>query len=146
MEKESKLNELDKEKIKEATKERILSDAEFIKGGAEPVVDDEGNARLEITDRQIDGIKRDRDIEIEKERRRLLYEHVQQQGFMVGDKIKVKFRTGGERIFYIPAEPIHSDCINASVVPIDQLKTEEIEKNIVELWYRDMESVEKVDD
>src|SRR3990167_4510817 len=94
MEKEPKLNELDKEKIKEATKERILSDAEFIKRGAEPVVDDEGNARLEITDRQIDGIKRDRDREIEKERRHLLYEHVQQQGFIVGDKIKVKFLAG----------------------------------------------------
>ena len=49
MEKESKLNELDKEKIKEATKERILSDAELIGGGADLEGDE---IRLDVSDYQ----------------------------------------------------------------------------------------------
>ena len=49
MEKEPKLNELDKEKIKEATKERILSDAELIGGGADLEGDE---IRLDVSDYQ----------------------------------------------------------------------------------------------
>lgn len=53
------------EQIAELEKSRTISDAELLKGGAEYVVDEKGEKRLEITKKQLEGKAPDR-IEMEK--------------------------------------------------------------------------------
>lgn len=154
-------------------KSRTISDAELLKGGAEYVVDKKGNKVLKVANRQSNDINEEHIGENERERRRSLYEYVQQEGFKRGDKIKIKFlpnkdkdfsklgwsyinpglsyhniKTGDEKIFYLPTEPVHADCIIASVVSIEQLDgmTEDNQReNIVEIHYYDIESAEKIE-
>lgn len=56
------------EEMAKTEKERALSDAELLKGGAEYKFDDEGNKTLEVTGEQVDGVKEEmeRDLNIEE--------------------------------------------------------------------------------
>lgn len=157
------------EQIARLEKSRTISDAELLKGGAEYMVDEEGNKVLKVADKDIDSINSKHESEIEVERQRLLYEYVQQEGIKHGDKVKIKFlpdkvselgwsyispelmrhgiKTGDERIFYIADNAEFRDCIVAFTVPIEQLKGQtekEVKENTVTIWYSYMESVEKI--